>query len=195
MKVNMSLIEPEAKAPAMEETQSPKPTEQKTEPVQEEKEEEVIDELDKHSKIKTFLLVAAMVGGFGLFVWNMTSLANNMRLDNQGSASAVYEMDDRLEGFMDDSDGSGAISSTEVQESEVSTDAARDGPVSDESTVHAQTEEEPGEDKELDQLLKEAYDAKALIEQELKNAEDMLDSSLAREAALKSELDALKGAQ
>lgn len=166
-----------------------------------EEDEDEIDESDKHSKFKTFLMVALMVGGFGLFVWNMTGLVNNMRLDSQGHAvNVVYDMED-LGSFMDSSDGSGSttVIDTEKIESEVSTDAARDGPKSGNSSDTMYIEPSAGESNDMAELRKKVQDAlneAAFVKQELKNAEDMLDSSLAREAELQKKLNELtKGNQ
>lgn len=166
-----------------------------------EEDEDEIDESDKHSKFKTFLMVALMVGGFGLFVWNMTGLVNNMRLDSQGHAvNVVYDMED-LGSFMDSSDGSGSTTVIDAEkiESEVSTDAARDGPKSGNSSDTMYIEPSAGESNDMAELRKKVQDAlneAAFVKQELKNAEDMLDSSLAREAELQKKLNELtKGNQ
>ena len=167
----------------------------------EDDDEDDIDESDKHSKLKTFILVAAMIGGFGLFVWNMTGLVNNMRLDSQRHAiNVVYDMED-LGSFMNSSDGSGSTTVTDAEkmESEVSTDAARDGPASGNSSGTMHIEPSAGESNDMAELRQEVQDALnevAFVKQELKNAEDMLDSSLAREAELQNKLDELtKGNQ
>lgn len=155
--------------------------------------EDEFDESDKHSKIKTFLLVAAMIGGFGLFVWNMTGIVNNMRLDNQGYAvNTVREMED-LKSFMNTGgSGSTTVSATE-QESRTSTDTARDGPGSDDSGSGASGSSsyanESEEIKALRQEVQNARNEAALVKQELKNAEDMLDSSLRREEDLLIQID------
>ena len=141
-------------------------------------EDDAYDNSDRHSGLKAFLLMLAMLGGLALFVWNMTAIVNNMRLDNQGAASSiVYELKD-LTGFGDGEEGSGAEEPKNVSGSAVSTDTPRDGP--------GETPGPAGDD-EIAALKQEADDAKneaALVRQELKNAEDMLDSSLAREAEL-----------
>lgn len=156
--------------------------------------EDAIDNSDKHSKVKTFLLIAAMVGGFGLCLWNMTGVVNNMRLNGQGYAvNITHEMEDPS-AFMDYADGSASvdISTAGQTESGVTMDAARDGPglVDTENIPQAganETDEMAALRKETENALNEA----ALVKQELKNAEDMLDSSLQREAQLRSELNAL----
>lgn len=185
MKVNMALVSEEDE----------EPMEVRAEAEAEEEDDEY-DESDKHSKLKTFLLVVAMVGGFGLFVWNMTGLVNNMRLDNQGFAvNTVYDMEE-LGDFMENMGEGSQASDTPASdktESGVSTDAARDGPGAAESGNAAQVADRDGS-SDTAALRKEVQDAlneAALVKQELKNAEDMLDSSLQREAQLQSQLDAL----
>ena len=149
-----------------------------------------IDESNKNSKIKTVLLLLMMIGGFALFVCNMTHLVNNMRLDNQGSATEiVYEMDERLEGHMG-SDGSGSVPITDSleEESGVSTDAARDGPeapASDEGPSYANESEEMAA---LRQRTKEAENEAEFVKRQLKNAEEMLDYSLTENERLQNEL-------
>lgn len=182
MKVDMSKLveEPANVAPKAEKAPKkkikqvvPKPVEEED---KEEEEEDEYDNFDKHPKMKAFLLVTAMVGGLGLFVWNMTGFVNSMRLDNQGSASSiVYEMKD-LNSFMGGSEGSGASADTgveateEPEENKASADTARDGPAdSGETEDDADTWKKKAED---------ADNERALMEQKLKNAEDMLDSAL-----------------
>lgn len=154
--------------------------------------EKEIDESDKHSKLKTVILIAAMACGFLLFVWNMIHLVNNMRLDNQGSAtSIVYEADERIGDFMG-SDGSGSIDVADVHdqpESEVSTDAARDGPGSEDERERPTYANESDEMAALRQERDDAKNNEELMRRQLKNAEDMLDSSLQREADLQKALE------
>lgn len=199
MKVNMASLvsddNEELQGMALETDMDEDDTDEDVEEVEEDEDDE-IDESDKHSKLKTFLMVALMVGGFGLFVWNMTGLVNNMRLDNQGHAiNVVYDMED-LGSFMDSSDGSGSTTVTDAEktESEVSTDAARDGPTSETPSAAMHIEPSAGESSDMAELRQEVQDAlneAAFVKQELKNAEDMLDSSLAREAELQNKLDEL----
>lgn len=201
MKVNASLLQDENEKALQAEDIKIKVT-HKEEP---DTDDEAIDENDdrdedgdeskKHSKIKMLLLLAAMVGGFGLFVWNMTGLVNNMRLDNQGHAvNVVYEMED-LDDFM----GGSAVTDNHVDshedtESEVSTDAARDDPGDDANVPKVTISAADGTDdvEELRQIAKNALNEAALVRQELKNAEDMLDSSLAREADLQNRIEELE---
>ncbi len=211
MKVDMALLSgeaeaevkpvpaPAAKIPVSDDTDSVDIDDGE----EEEDGEDELDESSSHSKLKTFLLIAAMVGGFGLFVWNMTGLVNNMRLDSQGTANTNIVYEYNLEDFMGSSEnGSVTIDVEDHEESEVSTDAVRDGPESDESGStglddHMASETGGSGDaataSELEQELRDAKNHAALVEQELKNAEDMLDSSLAREAELQSEIDRLTG--
>ena len=149
------------------------------------------DESDSHSKIKAVIIVAIMIGGFVLCAWNMTKLVNNMRLDNQGyPVNVVYEME-KVDDFMGNADGSGSAATAVSQnEDEMSTDEARDGP----DAVLDKSEENLSEnDGDMAALKKEAEDARneaALVKQELRNAEDMLDSSLKREQDLQNRLNA-----
>lgn len=155
-------------------------------------EPEVLDESDKHSKLKTLILVAAMVGGFGLFVWNMTGLVNNMRLSTQGSAtSIVYEMED-LQSFLNigNDEESGTVPVSDLTEKNSSADAARDGP----ADSGGASETEVPADTDTAALMQERDEAKneaAFVRQQLKNAEDMLDSSLSREAELERQVKEL----
>lgn len=206
MKVNMALLgeEQEEEKPVLEEMPARKPKKQpEPEPEQDEDEEEPEeepdeddedDQSDKHSKLKTALLVAMMLGGFVILVSNMMGLVNNMRLDNQGSAttSIVYEAQDKIDSFFDmGDDGSVTISVDDHKESEVPTDAARDGP-EDEAEAPSY-EDESSAIAAMRKQVDEANNYAALKEQELKNAEDMLDSSLQREADLQSQIDQLTG--
>lgn len=149
------------------------------------------DESDSHSRLKTALLIAAMMGGFAIFVWNMTGLVNNMRLDNQGAAtSIVYDVED-LSSFMDMSESGSCTVDPAVLESEESTDAARDGPS---SVMAAEADDgqqtvSGGTDEELRKAADEAMNDKALKERELEQAAEMLDASLSREEALQKLLE------
>lgn len=192
MKVNMVLIsgEPEEeivnkKGPPEKKRKEKKAAEKPVEEPKEEEEDEVLDESDKHSKIKTVLLVAAMIGGFAIFVWNMTNLVNNMRLDNQGSPSVVYETDERLDSYTGE-EGSGAVDVSELSEEETpEDDTVRAGPGDTEAPVYANESEEMAA---LRQERDEARNNEELMRRQLKNAEDMLDSSLQREAELQNKL-------
>lgn len=192
MKVNMSMLAGEEDAlkktsAVPKEDNNDKEAQAEEEYTEDDSTEE--DESDSHSKLKTVLLVAAMVGGFALFVWNMTGLVNNLRLDNQGSATnIVYDVGD-LNNFMDVS-GSGSVPVDEsTTESEVSTDAARDGP----SAAAAMEPENTGvdsdttgtSDSDLTKERDEALNDKALTERELEQASEMLDASLMREDRFK----------
>lgn len=193
MKVNMSLLSEmdndlkDKNMPAMETGAEDADIEDGDE--EDEGDEEDVgedeDESDRHSKLKTFLFIAAMAGGFVLAVYNMTSLVNNMRLDNQGFARASYVYDISADSFQNGSEGTAAEPAGMQRESEVSTDAARDGP----DTAPADEAEDAGS---LEKKAQDALNEAALVKQELKNAEDMLDSSLQREAELQSQLDALQ---
>lgn len=159
------------------------------------------DESGKRPKLKAFLLIAAMVGGFALFVWNMTGLVNNMRLDNQGSADRiVYEMED-LSGRMDEEpeldEDEGEPS--ESQGTEEDAGGARDGPedASGDAAGEEQAEDKPedkpaaqepvqyGSESEAIQAMKNDI---ALKDRELEQAAEMLDAALKREAELKKKL-------
>lgn len=195
MKVNMDLLsgtdeetKPAAAMPVEEPADADTGVE---EDADDGEEDEEIDESDSHSKLKTALLVAAMVGGFALFVWNMTGFVNNMRMDSQGSATSIIQEMESLDDFMD-RDGSAAVDVNEAPEREVPTDADRDGPAAseDDSGQETKTYENESEEmaalrKELDQAVKD----KELTERELANAEKMLDAALAREADASGETD------
>lgn len=188
MKVNMSIINDVAPVVIKPETTEVEIKEIEVETqavdVEEDVEEDEFDNSDKHSKLKTFLLVAAMVGGLGLFVWNMTGLVNNMRLDNQGSASSiVYERQD-LKNAVGGSEGS-EINTDATSEGAISTDAARDGPSSEDdssknSNVTNSKTNPVNENKDTATLQKELDEANnkiELLKQENKVAKEMLESS------------------
>lgn len=196
MKVNMSVLaddEGEARQPVVYPDTDEKDIPAEDTDTDEEEDEEDDDESDSHSKLKTVLLVAAMVGGFALFVWNMTGLVNNMRLDNQGTATnIVYDIED-MSSMMDLS-GSGSVPvDPAIQESEVSTDAARDGPASAMAAEQDEEQQDTGRDNADESELQELYDemanSKALTERELEQAAEMLDASLTREEFLQKLLD------
>lgn len=196
MKVNMSVLaddEGEARQPVVYPDTNEKDMPAEDTDTDEEEDEEDDDESDSHSKLKTVLLVAAMVGGFALFVWNMTGLVNNMRLDNQGTATnIVYDIED-MSSMMDLS-GSGSVPvDPAIQESEVSTDAARDGPASAMAAEQDEEQQDTGRDNADESELQELYDemanSKALTERELEQAAEMLDASLTREEFLQKLLD------
>lgn len=196
MKVNMSVLaddEGEARQPVVCPDTDEKDIPAEDTDMDEEEDEEDDDESDSHSKLKTVLLIAAMVGGFALFVWNMTGLVNNMRLDNQGTATnIVYDIED-MSSMMDLS-GSGSVPvDPAIQESEVSTDAARDGPASAMAAEQDEERQDTGRDNADESELQELYDemanSKALTERELEQAAEMLDASLTREEFLQKLLD------
>lgn len=195
MKVNMDLLsgtDEETKPAAAMSVEEPADTDTgMEEDADDGEEDEEIDESDSHSKLKTALLVAAMVGGFALFVWNMTGFVNNMRMDSQGSATSIIQEMESLDDFMD-RDGSAAVDVNEAPEREVPMDADRDGPAAseDDSGQETKTYENESEEmaalrKELDQAVKD----RELTERELANAEKMLDAALAREAGASGETD------
>lgn len=170
---------------------------EEAEELEEEPEEQTDpDESRERSKIKAFLLIAAMVGGFALFVWNMTGLVNNMRLDNQGSADRiVYEMED-LSGRMDEEpDEADEGEPSESQGSEDDPGGARDGPedasgdaAGEEQDKNIPAAQEPvqyGSESEAIQAMKNDI---ALKDRELEQAAEMLDAALKREAELKKKL-------
>ncbi len=131
------------------------------------------EEGQQPGKGRKFTMTAGLIIGLGLCIWGMTGVVNNMRLNNQGRADAVYEAEN-LEDFMDGTEDNEAIDVYAHTENGADADAVRSSP---------------------DDLKKEAEDAKneaALVRQELKNAEDMLESSLLREEELQNQLDALQ---
>lgn len=195
MKVNMDLLsgtDEETKPAAAMPVEEPADTDTgMEEDADDGEEDEEIDESDSHSKLKTALLVAAMVGGFALFVWNMTGLVNNMRMDSQGSATSIIQEMESLDDFMD-SDGSAAVDVNDAPEREVPTDADRDGPAVNESDRGHETKTYENESDEMAALRAERDQAvkdKELTERELANAEKMLDAALAREAGASGETD------
>ena len=184
MKVNMDLLsgtdeetKPAAAMPVEEPADADTGVE---EDADDGEEDEEIDESDSHSKLKTALLVAAMVGGFALFVWNMTGFVNNMRMDSQGSATSIIQEMESLDDFMD-RDGSAAVDVNEAPEREVPTDADRDGP--------AASEDDSGQETKTYENESEVLKENELLKRELANAEKMLDAALAREAAASGETD------
>lgn len=190
MKVNTALLLAEEQEQQAVSTVDEEPVGSLMEVEEDEDDDE--DESGKHSKWKTLLLIAAMAGGFVLCVWNFTAIANNARLDNQGHAIAIVSEMEDLDSFMDRDEGSGSTIPDKdvIMESEVSIDAARDGPSSGDSYTSSIDEDD------IEAIRKQAQDAlneAALVRQELKNAEDMLDSSLAREAELQNRIDELTG--
>lgn len=191
MKVNVALFDDEQDV-EKEELQGEEPAGKSPPYVPDEDGDDEEDESDSHSRLKTALLVALMLGGFAVFVFNMMGFVNNVRLDNQGTPNAIYEELDRLEHFLDvGDDGSVTVSVAEREESEVPTHADRDGPPGG----AAQTAS-PGsgdEDKDSQKAVDDALNYAALKEQELKNAEDMLDSALRRNDELQQQIDQLTG--
>lgn len=201
MRVNMSLLDEgqeEEMSPVREEPVQDNDGMEEEDAVEEEDDGE--DESDKYSRLKTVLLLAMMIGGFAIFVSNMTGLVNNMRLDNQGSATTniVYEAQDRIDSFLGSVEaGSATISVEDHEESGVSTDAARDGPVSEDSDEGSEGTEDFGSAAEAVEAARkerdEALNYAALKDQELKNAEDMLDSALQKVDEQQQIIDSLNG--
>lgn len=206
MRVNVALLTEEE--PKDVEIPKKQAKTQKPEVLTEDDEDNEIDESNSHSKIKTFLLVAAMVGGFGLFVWNMTSLVNNMRLSGQGQAvSAAYDIS--LEDFTDDDfgylDDAAEMSDTHDDAADA---AGRDSPGDraapeqendlsgeTEETAHMEdvAQEADTDNSEWKEKARAAEEKAMMTELELKHAEDMLDSVLTENANLKSQLGAAGG--
>lgn len=177
--------------------QKPDEEPEEAEGLEEEPEEQADpDESGERSKLKAFLLIAAMVGGFALFVWNMTGLVNNMRLDNQGSAGRiVYEMED-LNGRMDEEpDEADEGEPSESQDAEEDPGGARDGPedASGDAAGEEQDEDkpavqEPVQYKSESEAIQAMKNDIALKDRELEQAAEMLDAALKREAELKKKL-------
>lgn len=177
--------------------QKPDEEPEEAEGLEEEPEEQADpDESGERSKLKAFLLIAAMVGGFALFVWNMTGLVNNMRLDNQGSAGRiVYEMED-LNGRMDEEpDEADEGEPSESQDAEEDPGGARDGPedASGDAAGEEQAEDkpaaqEPVQYKSESEAIQAMKNDIALKDRELEQAAEMLDAALKREAELKKKL-------
>lgn len=165
----------------------------------------------KHSGIKTFFLVIIMIGGFILFAWNMINYVNNMRLDGQGRAiSIVSEMDkaNSIDNFMDQSNTDTSLTQSSTDNMESSTDnmegsanlmsnsvedntgISLNGFEADTDIVQDDGADLPDDAASLKQIAIDAENETALVRQELKNAEDMLNASLQREAELKNQLEA-----
>lgn len=196
MKVNMTMLsddEDSIKSPVMvQETDTAEAvTDNADGDEDDDRYDEDEDESDSHSRLKTAFLVAAMLGGFAIFVWNMTGLVNNMRLDNQGAATSIVCDMENLSSFMDMSESGSCTVDPAVLESEESTDAARDGPSSvmaaeaddGQQTVSGDT------DEELKKAIDKVMNDMALKERELEQAAEMLDASLSREEALQKLLE------
>lgn len=191
MKVNMTLFDDEQDV-EKEELQGEEPAGESPPPAPDEDGDDEEDESDSHSRLKTALLVVLMLGGFAVFVFNMMGFVNNVRLDNQGTPNAIYEELDRLEHFLDvGEDGSVTVSVAEREESEVPTHADRDGPPGGVAETASPGSEDTDEDSQ--KAIDDALNYAALKEQELKNAEDMLDSALRRNDELQQQINQLTG--
>lgn len=127
MKVNMELVSGVGQQEPVPAVKIPEPEAKKPKAKGKPKDDgtDEYDESGKSSKLKTFLLVMLMVCGFALFVYNMYGFVNNMRLQNQGSATTnvVYDASDRLDAFMD-TEGSATVEAA----TEASTEEAEDSP-------------------------------------------------------------------
>lgn len=176
MKVNMSMIDSTEFPAVPEEEKVEEIIEDFGEPDEAEEDDE-FDNSGSHSKLKTFLLVTAMLAGLGLFVWNMTGLVNNMRLDNQGSASSIVYGIQELGDFLGGSEGSSAEDAGDTQEGGASTDAIRDGP---EESAESDTSESD-DIKELKKELEETKNELALKEQENSIMKDYLETAYGSE--------------
>lgn len=202
MKVNMTLISDTDERLKTADIKSVKEISDKKVPVNEDNDEnDNEDESNRHSRIKSVLLILVMFFGFILFVVNMIGYVNNKRLDNQGQATNVIREMEDIDSFMNGDDGSGSTSIDNIDHTKVEkpTTAVWNNPASDmedhnagnptDTTYANESEEMAALRQETQNALNEA----ALVRQELKNAEDMLDSSLLREEELQNRLDELSG--
>ena len=123
----------------------------------------------KKGRILTAVLILVMLVGIGVFAMGLMSFLENRRMEEQGAPEPVYESEETLDTYMQEDGAETQISNTPIEGSEEGTED-----VSEEGT----------EDVSEEDMENEA----AYLEQQLQNAEDMLDASLAREEALQQQL-------
>ena len=95
-------------------------------------------------------------------------------MEEQGAPEPVYESEETLDTYLQEDGTETQISNTPIEDSEEAGSEEGTEDVSEEGT-----EDVSGEDAENEA---------AYLEQQLQNAEDMLDASLAREEALQQQL-------
>lgn len=137
-----------------------------------EPETESAESAPKRAKWKTALLVAALVLGFALVVWNLFGLVNNMRMEGTKPPTQTETSADVPE--------TGLSSETVSKETEESGAAAPD---SDEISKLRD------ENTALKEAVAQAQNDKEMAEQELRNAKALLEASTAREAELRTKLE------
>ena len=142
-----------------------KPAEERAE--QKEKPEKNV----KKGRILTAVLILVMLVGIGVFAMGLMSFLENRRMESQGAPKPVYESEEALDTYLQEDGTETQISNTPIEGSEEGTEDAADS-------------EEGTEDVSEEDMENEA----AYLEQQLQNAEDMLDARLARVEALQQQL-------
>ena len=125
----------------------------------------------KKGRILTAVLILVMLVGIGVFAMGLMSFLENRRMEEQGAPEPVYESEETLDTYLQEDGTETQISNTPIEDSEEE--------ASPEEEVEEGTEGVSEEDAENEA---------AYLEQQLQNAEDMLDASLAREEALQQQL-------
>ena len=128
----------------------------------------------KKGRILTAVLILVMLVGIGVFTMGLMSFLENRRMEEQGAPEPVYESEETLDTYLQEDGTETQISNTPIEDSEEAGSEEGTEDVSEEGT-----EDVSGEDAENEA---------AYLEQQLQNAEDMLDASLAREEALQQQL-------
>ena len=128
----------------------------------------------KKGRILTAVLILVMLVGIGVFAMGLMSFLENRRMEEQGAPEPVYESEETLDTYLQEDGTETQISNTPIEDSEEAGSEEGTEDVSEEGT-----EDVSGEDAENEA---------AYLEQQLQNAEDMLDASLAREEALQQQL-------
>ena len=130
----------------------------------------------KKGRILTAVLILVMLVGIGVFAMGLMSFLENRRMEEQGAPKPVYESEETLDTYLQEDGTETQISNTPIEDSE-------EEAIPSEGTEDV-SEEEIEEDVSEEDMENEA----AYLEQQLQNAEDMLDASLAREEALQQQL-------
>lgn len=146
-------------------------------------EEETEEEGKKSSKVKSTLILILIILGVVILTVSIKGFVNQMRLDHGQGETGTYEdvLDEEPDDFNEVGD----------QQTDVETDTSVSA---DGSTGSSTKEDEVSALKAENEQLKEdataARNEAATMEQELNNAKALLDASTAREAQLRSELEA-----
>lgn len=144
----------------------------KQEPAEETAEQKEKSEKNvKKGRILTAVLILVMLVGIGVFAMGLMSFLENRRMEEQGAPEPVYKSEETLDTYLQEDGTETQISNTPIEDSEEE--------ASPEEEVEEGTEGVSEEDAENEA---------AYLEQQLQNAEDMLDASLAREEALQQQL-------